>query len=55
MNNFLHILSAPDNIPIIAMTVILCVVLQVAIKQAMDNDRLLDQGRFDDMTEQMKR
>lgn len=55
MNNFLHILSAPDNIPIIAMIVILCVVLHSAVKQAMENDRLLDEGRFDDMVDHMRR
>ena len=55
MNNFLHILSAPDNIPIIAMIIILAVVLQSSIKQALENDRLLDDGHFDDMVDQMRR
>ena len=54
MNNFLRILSAPDNIPIVAMVIILCVVIYVAYKQAMENDKLLEESKFDEMAERMR-
>lgn len=54
MEQFLHILTAADNIPISAMVIIICWVLYVAFKQSVENDRLLDEGRFDDMVERMK-
>lgn len=54
MDHFLHILSAPDNIPIVAMIFILGFVLYVAFKQAMENDRFLDEGRFQDMVDHMR-
>ncbi len=54
MEQFIHILTAPDNIPIVAMLFIICFVLQVAFKQAKENDLLLDEGKFDEMVEHMK-
>ncbi|HEY9787898.1 MAG TPA: hypothetical protein V6D17_21095 [Candidatus Obscuribacterales bacterium] len=54
MEQFLHILTAPDNIPITAMVIIIAWVMYVAFKQARENDRLLDEGRFDDMVEEMR-
>lgn len=54
MEQFIHILTAPDNIPISAMVIIVTWVLFVAWKQATENDRLLDEGRFDEMVEEMR-
>ena len=54
MEQFLGILSAPDNIPIVSMLFILALVMTVAIKQMRENDRLLDEGKWDEMVEQMK-
>lgn len=55
MEQFIHILTAPDNIPIVAMLVIISFLLAVAFKQAVENDRLLDQGKFDEMVENMRK
>jgi len=54
MEQFVHILTAPDNVPISAMVVIIFWVLRVAWKQATENDQLLDQDGFDLMAERMK-
>lgn len=54
MEQFIHILTAPDNIPIVAMLFIVGFLLGVASKQAMENDRLLDQGKFDEMVQNMR-
>ncbi len=54
MEQFLKILTAADNIPIVAMVFILAFVMTVAIKQAKENDCYLDEGKFDDMAEHMK-
>ena len=54
MNQFIQILTAPDNIPIVGMIFILIFIMFVAIKQARENDRFLDQGQFDAMAEHMK-
>lgn len=54
MHQFLQILSAPDNIPIIGMVFILAFVMYVALKQARENDHFLDEGNFDAMAEHMK-
>jgi hypothetical protein len=54
MEQFIHILTAPDNIPISAMVIIIVWVLYISYRQATENDRMLDEGRFDDMVEHMK-
>lgn len=54
MEQFIHILTAPDNIPISAMVIIIVWVLFISFRQARENDRLLDAGCFDDMVERMK-
>jgi hypothetical protein len=46
---FMDILTKPDNIPIIGMLVLVLFFTWVALKQALRNDQLLDQGRVDEI------
>ncbi|MBZ0184732.1 MAG: hypothetical protein K8F91_00670 [Candidatus Obscuribacterales bacterium] len=54
MDQFIQILTAPDNIPIVGMIFILIWVMYVAQKQTSENDQFLDAGNFDAMVEHMK-
>jgi hypothetical protein len=54
MEQVAKITTAADNIPIVAMLFIIGFVLWLAFKQAMENDALLDEGRFDEMANNMR-
>ncbi len=55
MSNFWAILTQPDNLPVAAMVVALIFLLWVWIKQALENDRLTDEGRPEDIAKRMRR
>jgi len=55
VSNFLHILTQPDNLPVAVMAVALVFLLGVALKQALEHDRLTDEGREDEIIERMRR
>lgn len=53
--NFLEILTKPDNIPIAGMLLLVLFFTWVGIKQALKNDRLIDKGKKDDILDEMWR
>lgn len=55
LRQFLDILSKPDNIPIVFMLVLVLFFTWVGFKQAIRNDRLIEQGRQDEVLEEMQR
>ena len=52
---FLHILTRPDNIPIAGMLILVFFFTYVGFREARRNDRLLDEGREDEILERMQR
>jgi len=55
MHNFLEILSKPDNIPIVGMLLAILFFLWVALRQAFRHDRLIREGRKDEVIDEMIR
>ena len=55
MEHFLWILTRPDNVPIVAMVFGVIYLLWVWWKQARRNDQLIDEGKKDDIGEEMRR
>jgi len=55
MEQFLHIISMPDNIPIVGMLVAVLFCLYVALVQAFRIDRLIQEGKKDDIYDEMSR
>lgn len=55
MDQFVEILTKPDNIPIVGMLVAIAVCLWVALRQALRNDRFAREGRKDRIYEDMVR
>ena len=53
MEPFLEILTKPDNIPIVMLLISVLICLYAAIKQAFKNDRLIEEGREDEIYEDM--
>ena len=47
--------SAPDNIPIVGMLVLVLFFTWLGFKQALRNDRLAEQGREDEILKEMQR
>ena len=52
---FLDILLKPDNIPIAGMLILVLFFTWVGFKQALRNDRLVEQGREDEILREMQR
>lgn len=52
---FFDILFKPDNIPIAGMLVLVFFFTWVGLKQAIRNDRLIEQGRQDEVLREMQR
>jgi len=55
LHQFLEILTKPDNIPIVFMLVLVLFFTWVGLKQALRNDRLIEQGREEDILKEMQR
>ena len=55
LRQFLDILLKPDNIPIAGMLVLVFFFTWVALKQALRNDRLIEEGREDEILKEMQR
>jgi hypothetical protein len=55
LRQFLGILVKPDNIPIAGLMVLVLFFTWVALKQALRNDRLIEQGREDEILKEMQR
>lgn len=55
LDQFLHILLLPDNIPIAGMLVLVLFFTWVGFKEALKNDRLSEQGREDEILREMQK
>lgn len=55
MEQFIFILTRPDNIPITILLISVLICLYVSLKQAFKNDRLIEEGREDEIYEDMIR
>ena len=54
LDHFLHILTLPDNIPIVGLMILLFFFTFLAFREARKNDRLIEQGREDEILERMQ-
>jgi hypothetical protein len=54
LKQFLDILLKPDNIPIAGMLVLVLFFTWVGFRQALRNDRLIEQGREDEVLKEMQ-
>jgi hypothetical protein len=53
MENFIQIISKPDNIPIVAMLLLVIFFTCLGLRQALQNDRLIEEGRKDEIIDRM--
>ncbi len=51
--NFLEIVTKPDNIPIMGMLLLVLFFTWVALRQGLKNDRLREEGKKDDIINKM--
>lgn len=51
--NFLEILTKPDNIPIVGMLLLVLFFTWIGLRQAFRNDRLTEEGKKDDILNEM--
>ena len=54
LRQFLDILFKPDNIPIAGMMVLVLFFTWLGFRQALRNDRLIEQGRADEILKEMQ-
>jgi hypothetical protein len=54
LEHFVHILTQPDNIPIVGLMVLLFFFTYLALREARKNDRLVEQGRENEILEKMQ-
>jgi len=55
LTQFVGILLKPDNIPIAGLLVLVMFFTWVGLKQALLNDRLIDEGRGDEILKHMQK
>ncbi|MBM4299900.1 MAG: hypothetical protein FJ143_19325 [Deltaproteobacteria bacterium] len=53
LQNFLEIVTKPDNIPIVAMLILVIFFTWLGMKEALKNDKLVEEGREDDIPKEM--
>lgn len=53
-DHFLHILTLPDNIPIVGLMVLLFFFTYLGLREARKNDKLLEEGHEDEILERMQ-
>jgi hypothetical protein len=53
MDNFLRIISQPDNIPIVLLLLSVLFCLYLAMRQAFRHDRLISRDRKDEIYDEM--
>lgn len=53
LQNFLEIVTKPDNIPIAGMLLLVLFFSWLALKQAFRNDKLIKEGKKDEIPEEM--
>ncbi len=55
LQQFLEILTVPDNIPIMGMMLLVMFFTYVALKQARRNDQLIEHGHRDRIIDEMRK
>ena len=55
MENFLLILTKPDNVPIVGMLFVVVFFLGWGLKEGRRNDKLIEQGKRDEVLKDMQR
>jgi hypothetical protein len=53
LHNFLEILTKPDNIPIVGMLILVIFFSWVGLRQAFKNDKLIEEGKEDQISNEM--
>ena len=53
LQNFLEILTKPDNIPIVGLLLLVLFFTWVGLKQAFKNDKLTEEGKKDEIINKM--
>jgi hypothetical protein len=53
LQNFLSIVTKPDNIPIVGMLILVIFFSWVGLRQAFKNDKLVEQGKEDQIPNEM--
>ncbi len=51
--NFLAILTKPDNIPIVGLLLLVLFFTWIGLRQAFKNDKLIEEGKKDEIPEEM--
>jgi hypothetical protein len=51
--NFLSIVTKPDNIPIVGMLILVVFFSWIGLRQAFKNDKLVEQGKQDEIPNEM--
>jgi hypothetical protein len=55
LQQFLDILTVPDNIPIIAMLILVMFFTYISLKQARRNDQLIEHGHRERIIDEMRK
>jgi len=53
LHNFLEIVTKPDNIPIVAMLILVIFFTWLGLREAFKNDQLIEEGREDEIPNDM--
>lgn len=53
LHNFLMIVTKPDNIPIVAMLILVIFFTWLGLREAFKNDKLSEEGKEDEIPNQM--
>ena len=53
LQNFLEIVTKPDNIPIVGMLFLIIFFTWVGLRQGMKNDKLIEDGKKDEIPKEM--
>ena len=53
LQNFLAIVTKPDNIPIVGMLILVIFFTWLGMKEAFKNDKLVEEGREDEIPNEM--
>jgi hypothetical protein len=54
LGHFLHIMTLPDNIPIVGLMVLLFFFTYLGLREARKNDKLIDEGHEDEILDRMQ-
>ena len=53
LQNFLEILTKPDNIPIVGMLILVIFFTWLGLREALKNDRLIEEEKEDEIPKEM--